>query len=119
MILKRPAKRRRKFIYYDGVRNQLSTLADVFDMIEAPPGTNYFGFDENNGRGPEDTDERKGDVCVKGRETLDRDDHWKVGYKRDGNEFEDNDIIPGRGNEPYSADSIRWSEEDWLLHEQA
>jgi len=117
MILKKPAKRRYKYIYYDDARLQLNVRSDVFDMVQAPPGTDYWG--ESKGRGPDDSDERQDQFCEKGRETTDREDFWKVGYKRDNNEWEDNDFIPGREDTPYTADSIRWTEEDWLRYEQA
>lgn len=111
MTLKRPAKRRFKYVYCDNARSQLKVKTDVYTMNEAPPGIDCWG--DLTGRGPDDTDERRGPLCKNGRDTPGDDDNWRIDYKR-GTDWE----YSGKDDSAYTGDSKRWTEEDWLYHEQ-
>lgn len=109
------SKRRFKYIYYDDARFQLNATTEVYTMDEAPPGTDYWG--EPDSRGAVDSEEGRGSKCLTGRDHDDSDDLWRTGDKRDPS-FGHPDHHPGREDKPYTSDSNRWTEEEWLFYEQ-
>lgn len=74
-------------------------------MEEAPPGTDYFDF-ENPGRG-DDTEEGRTDLDRMDEEARDDHTRFELNWKRnDGYRF------AGREESAFSHDAARWTEEE-------